>query len=64
MVTRQAQSGWTDAPSFAATADRPGTTPAWLQDFIRQPHMHMLNLPRSQADAADIAAYILSLKQP
>ncbi len=64
VITRDAQAGWTDAPSFAVIADRPTTTSVWLQAFLQMPHMHMLNLPRSRVDAADIAAYILSLKRP
>lgn len=62
VIIREDRAGWTDAPSFAAIADRPTTTAAWLKGFLQQPHMHMLNLPRSPADAGDIAAYILSLK--
>jgi hypothetical protein len=33
--------GWTDAPSFASIANRPGMTRTWLVDFIPKPHMHM-----------------------
>ena len=64
-IVRNGPAGWTDAPSFAAIADRPTTTAAWLNAVIQQPHMHMLaeSVPRSRAEANDIAAYILSLRQ-
>jgi len=62
VVVKNGPAGWTDAPSFSAIADRPTTTAAWLEEIIRKPHMHMLFVPRSRSDAADLAAYILSLK--
>jgi mono/diheme cytochrome c family protein len=63
VITRDGPAGWTNAPSFSAIAERPTTTSAWLRGIIEKPHMDMLDLPRGQSDAADLAAYILSLKQ-
>ena len=63
VVTSSGRGGWTNAPSFPAIADMPNTTAASLQSFIQKPHMNMLNLGRPPAEAADLAAYILSLKQ-
>jgi mono/diheme cytochrome c family protein len=64
VVVRNGPAGWTDAPSFAAIAARPDSTAARLQAIMERPHMHMMYLPRSRSEAADLAAYILSLKQP
>jgi cytochrome c len=63
VVTRGGQAGWTDAPSFVAIANKPTTTSASLQAFIQKPHMNMLNLARNPSEAADLAAYILILRQ-
>ena len=63
VTTRDGPAGWTDAPSFATIADKPTTTSASLQAFIQKPHMDMFNLARNPAEAADLAAFILSLKQ-
>jgi len=63
VIVRDGPAGWTDAPSFAAIADRPGVTAAWIEGVVMQPHLHMLNLPRGRADARVLAAYILSLRQ-
>jgi cytochrome c len=56
------EAGWTDAPSFAAIANRPQTTAAKLSAFIQQPHMHMLDLPLPPVQANAVAAYIISLR--
>jgi mono/diheme cytochrome c family protein len=57
-------SGWTDAPSFAAIANKPTTTAQSLRDIIEQPHVHMSGTGLGPAQSADLAAYILSLRQP
>jgi len=63
VIVRNGPAGWTSAPSFAAIADKPTSTAASLRAFIQKPHMDMLNLARSPSEAADLAAYILSLQQ-
>jgi mono/diheme cytochrome c family protein len=55
--------GWTNAPSFPSIAARPTTTARWLEDVIQKVNTDMLHTPRSPSEAADLAAYILSLKQ-
>ena len=62
-IARNQGAGWTDAPSFASIAERHTTTAAWLEGIIERPHAHMMHLVRNQSDAADLAAYILSLKK-
>jgi mono/diheme cytochrome c family protein len=55
--------GWTSAPSFAAIANKPTTTMASLEAIIQAPHPKMSpGATRSPSEAADLAAYILSLK--
>ena len=63
VVTPDGPAGWTNAPSFAAIANKPTTTFASLQAIIQKPHMKMVGLARSPSEAADLAAYILTLKQ-
>ena len=54
--------GWTNAPSFAEIANRPTTTS--LEAIIRTPHPKMSSrAARRPSEAADLAAYILTLKQ-
>lgn len=56
--------GWTNAPSFPEIANRPTTTSSSLEATIETPHPKMLaRAARSPSEAADLAAYILSLKQ-
>ena len=55
--------GWTDAPTFQAIADRDGASSAKLSAFIQQPHLHMLDTARPPAEANALAAYIMSLRR-
>jgi mono/diheme cytochrome c family protein len=58
------QAGWFNAPSFVAIANDPATTSASLEAIIETPHPKMAaRSARRPLDAADLAAYILSLKQ-
>ena len=52
------------APSFAEVANRPGTTPETLRDFLSHPHAYS-NMPYpdlATADLANVVAYIMSLR--
>lgn len=56
-----------DAPDFRAIANRPGTTAAQLQRSLTglpqvPPHGQMANPLLSNAERADVAAYIMSLR--
>ena len=62
VITRSNYAGWTNAPSFPAIADRPNTTRTSLMTIIEGPHLDMLHMPRDPTEAADLAAYIFSLK--
>ena len=56
--------GWFNAPSFVAIADDPATTPTSLEVFIETPHPKTApHAAPSPSEAADLTAYILSLKQ-
>jgi hypothetical protein len=62
VVEGSAVGGWTDAPPFTRVAADPKVTPAWLRSFFTQPHWQMLYTDRPPQEAADLTAYILSLK--
>jgi mono/diheme cytochrome c family protein len=51
-----------DVPSFASVARRPDFSPERLAFFLLDPHPKMPNFPLSRAEAADLAAYIGSLR--
>lgn len=52
------------APSFSEVANRPGTTPTALRDFLGRQHGYS-NMPYpdlAPADLANVVAYIMSLR--
>jgi len=53
----------TTAPSFRSVANMPSTTALSLQVFLVSPHPSMPNLVLTDSEAADVIAYILSLKR-
>jgi mono/diheme cytochrome c family protein len=52
-----------DVPSFAAIASKSDFTPEKVAFFLLDPHPKMPNFLLSRAEAADIAAYISSLRK-
>jgi mono/diheme cytochrome c family protein len=52
-----------DVPPFAAIARKPDFTPEKLASFLLEPHPKMPNFPLSRNEAADIAAYIGTLRK-
>ena len=52
-----------DVPPFAAIARKPDFTPEKVAFFLLDPHPNMPNFPLSRSEAADIAAYIGSLRK-
>ncbi len=52
-----------DVPSFAAVAGKSDFTPEKLAFFLLDPHPKMPNFPLSRTEAADLAAYIASLRK-
>ncbi|WP_371260795.1 cytochrome c [Bradyrhizobium sp. Cp5.3] len=63
-VVRSAQTqASADVPSFASIARRPDFSVEKLAFFLLDPHPKMPNFPLSRAEAADIAAYIASLRR-
>src|SRR5450755_2436117 len=53
----------TDAPPFASIARKEGFTQEKLAFFLLDPHPKMPNFPLSRSEAADIAAYIGTLRK-
>ena len=54
---------FTTAPSFRSIAELPSTTALSLQVFLVSPHPTMPNLVLKETEAANVIAYILSLKK-
>ncbi|WP_291695669.1 cytochrome c [Bradyrhizobium sp.] len=52
-----------DVPAFAAIAGISDFTPAKVAFFLLDPHPKMPNFPLSRTEAADLAAYIGSLRK-
>jgi mono/diheme cytochrome c family protein len=52
-----------DAPPFAVIAHKPDFTPEKVAFFLLDPHPKMPNFPLSRNEAADIAAYIGTLRK-
>jgi mono/diheme cytochrome c family protein len=52
-----------DVPPFAAIAREPAFTPEKVAFFLLDPHPRMPNFSLSRSEAADIAAYIGSLRK-
>jgi len=53
----------TDAPPFEAIAAKSDFTPEKIAFFLLDPHPKMPNFPLSRNEAADLAAYIASLRK-
>jgi mono/diheme cytochrome c family protein len=52
-----------DVPPFASIAKRSDFTPEKVAFFLLDPHPKMPNFPLSRTEAADLAAYIGSLRK-
>lgn len=52
----------TEAPPFSSVARRPDFDAARLAFFLLDPHPKMPNMQLTRAEAADLAAYISTLK--
>jgi len=53
----------TDAPPFAVIARKAEFTPEKVAFFLLDPHPKMPNFPLSRSEAADLAAYIGTLRK-
>ena len=62
LVAADQKATTTDAPPFASIARRPNFDPAKIEFFLRDPHPKMPNMTLGRSEAADIAAYIATLK--
>jgi mono/diheme cytochrome c family protein len=63
LVASEQKQAVADVPSFASIARRSDFTPEKVAFFLLDPHPKMPNFPLSRIEAADIAAYIRSLKK-
>jgi mono/diheme cytochrome c family protein len=52
-----------DAPPFAAIANKLDFTPEKIAFFLLDPHPKMPNFPLTRTEAADLAAYIGTLRK-
>jgi mono/diheme cytochrome c family protein len=62
IVSTQQNSGTTQAPPFSEVAQRPHIDAPMVAFFLMNPHPKMPDMSLSRTEAADIAAYIVSLK--
>jgi mono/diheme cytochrome c family protein len=62
LVAPEQRQASADVPSFASIGEQPGFNAARLALFLLDPHPKMPNLSLTRAEAADLAAYIGSLK--
>jgi mono/diheme cytochrome c family protein len=53
-----------DVPSFAAIANRSGQTAEAIAGRILMPHPQMPTVQLTRTEIADLASYIMSLRQP
>jgi mono/diheme cytochrome c family protein len=63
VVTADQAQASADVPAFASIARKPDFTPDKLAFFLLDPHPKMPSFPLSRLEAADLAAYIASLKR-
>lgn len=61
IIADDQQHGADNVPTFAAIAKIPGFDAAKIATFLRDPHPKMPDMQLSNAEAADLAAYIVSL---
>ena len=63
LVAPEQRQASADVPSFASIGQQPDFNPGRLALFLLDPHPKMPNLSLTRAEAADLAAYIASLKK-
>ena len=62
LVTSDQKQASADVPAFAAIARKPDFSSEKLAFFLLDPHPKMPNLALTRVEAADLAAYIATLK--
>jgi mono/diheme cytochrome c family protein len=62
LVAADQKTATTEAPPFASVAKRPDFDAAKIAFFLLDPHPKMPNMELGRNEAADIAAYIATLK--
>ena len=56
------QKASTEAPPFSVIAKRPDFNAAKIASFLLEPHPKMPNMQLNRSEAADIAAYIATIR--
>ncbi|HZQ14804.1 MAG TPA: cytochrome c [Pseudolabrys sp.] len=62
IVSPQQRNGTTQAPPFSEIAKRPHIDAPMVAFFLMNPHPRMPDMSLTRTEAADLAAYIVSLK--
>ncbi|MGB8748281.1 MAG: c-type cytochrome [Pseudolabrys sp.] len=62
VVVSNQRGATSEAPPFATIANRPDFDAAKIAAFLLEPHPRMPNMSLSRTEAADLAAYIATLK--
>jgi mono/diheme cytochrome c family protein len=62
VVVSNQRGATSEAPPFATIANRPDFDAAKIAFFLLEPHPKMPNMSLSRTEAADLAAYIATLK--
>jgi mono/diheme cytochrome c family protein len=62
VVTSDQRHAYADAPPFKEIASRPNFSESGLVTFLLNPHAKMPNMSLTRIEAADIAAYIRTLR--
>ncbi len=63
IVSDDQASGTDNVPTFAAIAAKPGIDAAHIARFLKDPHPKMPDMQITRTEAADLAAYIASLRK-
>jgi len=63
IVSDEQASGTDNVPTFAAIAAIPGLDAKRIAKFLADPHPKMPDMQLSRSEAADLAAYIASLRK-
>jgi mono/diheme cytochrome c family protein len=64
VITKSPSTATVDVPSFPTIANEPGQSMETIAGRIVIPHPPMISIPLTRAEIADLAAYIMTFKEP